>query len=203
MNRIEKWLRNRERSEDRRKGGTDVRQVKTQLIEQEGMHHPYIEYLRIRGFRSLADVEFQPVAGANVLIGANGSGKSNFVHFFNMLSWMLKSRRLAEFVSREGGADDQLHGGNDTTPRLDVEIRIRTATERNDYGFSLVYAHPDQLMFLDEKFRCSHGDLEAEPGWQHLGSGHREAQIVGTGQSNHIEQTASRQTARTRNLFAA
>ena len=69
--------------------------------------YPRIERVHIRGFRSLADVEFLPGAGANVLIGANGSGKSNFVHFFNMLSWMLKSRQLAEFIGREGGADDQ------------------------------------------------------------------------------------------------
>ena len=28
---------------------------------------------------------------ATVLIGANGSGKSNFMRFFEMLSWMLKT----------------------------------------------------------------------------------------------------------------
>ena len=61
---------------------------------------------------------FSPSAGSSVLIGANGSGKSNFVQFFNMLSWMLKSRRLEEFVTGQGGADDQLYAGNETTPRL-------------------------------------------------------------------------------------
>ena len=35
-----------------------------------------IERIRIRGFRSLANVEFRPPTGACVLIGANGSGKS-------------------------------------------------------------------------------------------------------------------------------
>lgn len=94
--------------------------------------HAHIERIQVQGFRSLADVELSPGAGANVLIGANGSGKSNFVKFFSMLSWMLKSRQLAEFVGMEGGADDQLHGGNDTTPRLDAEIAIRTGTGRND-----------------------------------------------------------------------
>ena len=37
-----------------------------------------IESVRIRGFRSLADVELSNLQNANVLIGANGSGKSNF-----------------------------------------------------------------------------------------------------------------------------
>ena len=63
---------------------------------------------------------------AAVLIGANGSGKSNFIRFFEMLSWMLLSRRLGEFVERQGGADDQLFGGNRTTPRMEAEIRMRT-----------------------------------------------------------------------------
>ena len=162
---------------------------------EEEISSPYIERLHVRGFRSLADVVLCPVAGANVLIGANGSGKSNFVHFFNMLSWMLKSRRLAEFVSREGGADDQLHGGSDTTPRLEAEITIRTDTGRNDYRFSLVYAHPDQLLFSDEAFRYSRDDFESEAGWIHLGAGHREAQIVRAGQGNHPGLAANRQTA--------
>lgn len=154
------------------------------LIGAGRNYHPYIERLHIRGFRSLADVKLRPSPGANVLIGANGSGKSNFVHFFNMLSWMLKSRRLGEFVSREGGADDQLHGGNNTTPRLDAEITIRTDTGRNDYLFSLVYAHPDQLLFSDEAFRYSRDDLGTKAEWSHLGAGHREALIVRAGQAN-------------------
>ena len=190
MQRISGW------SEDQREGGTDVSQARTQLSETARNCHPHIEHLRVRGFRSLADVELSPVAGANVLIGANGSGKSNIVHFFTMLSWMLKSRRLAEFVSREGGADDQLHGGNDTTPRLEAEIRIRTVTGRNDYLFSLMYAHPDQLLFSDEAFRYSRDDFGTEAPWIHLGAGHREAQIVRAGQGNFERLAANQQTAR-------
>ena len=32
------------------------------------------------------------------MIGSNGSGKSNFIRFFEMLSWMIRSRRLAEYI---------------------------------------------------------------------------------------------------------
>lgn len=183
--------------EDPKEGGTDVPMPNARSIEADGIHHPCIERLHVRGFRSLADVELRPVAGANVLIGANGSGKSNFVHFFNMLGWMLKSRRLAEFVSREGGADDQLHGGNDTTPRLDAEITFRTDTGRSDYRFSLMYADPDQLLFSDEASRYSRDDLDTEAEWNHLGAGHRESLIVRSDQGFHGGPTASRRTAHT------
>lgn len=113
----------------------------------------FIDQIRIRGFRSLADVEISEIPKAAVLIGANGSGKSNFIRFFEMLSRMFKSRQLAEFVEMQGGADDQLYGGNRRTPRMEAQITLRTESGRNDYRFILSHAHPDRLFFVEECFR--------------------------------------------------
>ena len=66
---------------------------------------------------------------------------------------MLGSARLREFVERQGGADDQLFGGNRRTPSLECEIALRTAGVRNDYRFALTYAHPDRFFFTEECFR--------------------------------------------------
>ena len=142
-----------------------------------------IEAVRIRGFRSLADVELSNLPRAAVLIGANGSGKSNFVRFFEMMSWMLRSRRLGEFVEQYGGADDQLFGGNSVTPRIEAEIRLRTESGRNDYRFALSHAHPDRFFFSEEAFRYSAYSYATEASWQYLDSGHREARIVEAAQS--------------------
>ena len=142
-----------------------------------------IESVRIRGFRSLADVELSNLPRAAILIGANGSGKSNFVRFFEMLSWMLRSRQLGEFVIRHGGADDQLFGGNVRTPRMEAEIRMRTERGRNDYRFTLSYAHPDRFFFTEEAFRFNSGNYPIEAPWQYLASGQLEAQIVDVAQS--------------------
>ena len=143
-----------------------------------------IDSVHIKGFRSLADVEFVGIPKAAVLIGANGSGKSNFIRFFEMLSWMLKSRRLTEFVEMQGGADDQLHGGNRRTPRMEVTVTMRTEAGRNEYRFSLTQAHPDRFIFTDEAFCFSRKDFDTDANWQHLGSGHPEAKIVEEAQSN-------------------
>ena len=53
-----------------------------------------IDSVRIEGFRSLAEIDIGRLARATVLIGSNGSGKSNFIRFFEMMSWMLRSRQL-------------------------------------------------------------------------------------------------------------
>ena len=156
------------------------------------MEPTMIESVRIRGFRSLADVELSGIPKAAVLIGANGSGKSNFIRFFEMLSWMVASRRLAEFVETQGGADDQLHEGSRRTPRIEAEVRLRTEAGRNDYRFMLSHAHPDRFFFSEECFRFNRSTSQArapsqyrgtEASWEHLGSGHQEAEIVKAAQS--------------------
>ena len=137
-----------------------------------------LESVRIRGFRSLADIELSNLSATSVLIGSNGSGKSNFMRFFEMLSWMLRSGHLGEFIERYGGADDQLYGGNGTTPRMEAELALRTEKGRNEYRFSLAHVHPDRFMFTEEAFRFSRQDWETKAPWNYLGSGHREAAII-------------------------
>ena len=93
--------------------------------------------------------------------------------------------RLWEFIERYGGADDQLFGGSEYTKRINASLRIRTENGQSDYRFSLAYAKPDRLVFVDEAFRSSpqdfsHSDIKT---WESLNSqGKSEAEIVNFGQ---------------------
>ena len=155
-----------------------------------------IEAVRIKGFRSLADIEVTDLGNLAVLIGSNGSGKSNFIRFFEMLGWMIRSRKLGEFIQRHGGADDHLFNGSSQTPRMEAEISIRTSAGLHEYKFSLGHAQPDRLLFTEEAFRSSRGDGSAEVStWHQVGDGNSEANIVEVAQSTVAQQSIDSSTA--------
>ena len=155
-----------------------------------------IEAIHVSGFRSLADVQISGLGNKTVLIGANGAGKSNFIRFFEMLSWMLRSRRLDEFIQRQGGADDQLYRGRAVTSRIRAEISLKTQAGRNDYRFQLVHAHPDRFVFTEEAFRFTRADSRPVAEWRHLRHGGSEAMIVEAAQATD-NPTPGSVTART------
>lgn len=140
-----------------------------------------IESIRIKGFRSLADVEISALPQATVLIGANGSGKSNFIRFFEMLN-AIGHRRLAEFVAMQGGADDQLFGGNRTTQHIYAEIGIHSIQCQTGHRFTLSYSHPDRFFFSDEAFLHPPDGIPRESyAWVSVESGYAESVICRAG----------------------
>ena len=66
-----------------------------------------LKQIEIKGFRSIKDASLE-LRKLNVLIGANGAGKSNFVSFFKMLNEMMAGR-LQEYVGKTGRGQSLLH----------------------------------------------------------------------------------------------
>lgn len=136
-----------------------------------------IKRLHIKGFRSLADVRITDLPRAAVMIGANGSGKSNVIKFFTMTNWMLRAGKLGDFVQLKGGAGDQLFGGSKKTKEMEARITMQAAKGLDEYSFRLGFGNPDRFVFMDERLRFTPEGSSGELPWQHLGSGHGEAKI--------------------------
>ena len=62
--------------------------------------------LILKGFKSVRELDLS-LLPFNVLIGANGAGKSNLMAFFRMLQ-ALTQRELQLHVARLGGADSSI-----------------------------------------------------------------------------------------------
>ena len=86
----------------------------------------------------------------NVLIGANGSGKSNFISFYKLLSELV-NERLQTYVGQSGGADSVLHLGSKTTPRIEAVIECETERGPLTYSVNLSHAAPDSLLIYEER----------------------------------------------------
>ena len=106
----------------------------------QGTDQP-LDWITVKGFRSIACVEKLELKPINVLIGANGAGKSNLVNVFSLLSALSGGqRRLNEYVARSGGADRNLHFGAKTTQEVLIndtgnDARILRSAYLNDNLF--------------------------------------------------------------------
>jgi predicted ATPase len=126
-------------------------------------------------FRELKDFELRPI---NVLIGANSSGKSNFISFFRMLAKMLdRDQGLQLHVGKYGGASAFLHDGPQETKHIEASISLESGGGTNNYRFRLTLASGDVFIFADEQYSFTRRGRRDYP-LQTLGdAGHREPQL--------------------------
>jgi len=81
-----------------------------------------INLLTIEGFKSIRKLEDFGFRSLNVLIGANGAGKSNFVGFFRLLKEIVEQRMQLAIRTIEGGADACLYLGPRVTQRFRADL---------------------------------------------------------------------------------
>ena len=107
-----------------------------------------LDWITVGGFKSIKRIERLHLNPINVLIGSNGSGKSNFIGVFAFLR-EIRAGRLQEYVRRTGGADKILHFGSRNTSRLDIHASL--GDEVNQYLLTLASNAEDNLFPLREE----------------------------------------------------
>lgn len=81
--------------------------------------------ITLRNFLSFGpDSEPVTLGPLNVLLGANGSGKSNFIEAIMLLAATPRDRTLAEFIRGGGGVDQWIHKGAAPAEWLEVEAVV-------------------------------------------------------------------------------
>lgn len=143
------------------------------------MLNAQISKLELSGFKSIGELKYLEFKPINILIGANGSGKSNFISFFKMLSYMVGSENgLQDFVVKYGGANSILHDGAQITDKIEAAITIKSRTGDNDYFMRLSHAAPDTLVFIEERYRFSNQNFPTKANWSYLESGRRNSALL-------------------------
>ena len=120
-----------------------------------------IKKVTIKGYKSIDfDVPLVLEFGdVNILLGANGAGKSNIVSFFRMLGFMM-SGSLQRFVEQQGTNQVFLHYGSKKTPLLSGELHLENSSCYDKYEFSLTHASPSRLIINSEKLEWGYKDKE-------------------------------------------
>lgn len=139
-----------------------------------------IQTLSIKGFKSIQKMGSFLLSDLNVLIGANGSGKSNFVAYFRMLHELVE-QRLQVWTSKQGGADRILTFGVKETARIESSIRFGA----NGYDIVLEPTPEGGFTFSKEAIYFDRSM------WQEIGTGHKESRLKKEAESGKSSEIAA------------
>jgi len=104
-----------------------------------------LNQLKINGYKSIKSLDLE-LTSLNIIIGANGVGKSNFIGFFKFMKKIL-DKDLQLYVAQQGGANKILHFGIQETSKINFELLFYP----NGYNATLIPTNQDKLIFEKEE----------------------------------------------------
>ncbi len=118
-----------------------------------------IESIKIKGLLSFGweDCEFK-LKPLNVLIGANGSGKSNLIEVIKILQSIPKGD-LTPF--RKGGPNEWIHKQKDSDKVAEIEVIVRVPGQDHPLRYKIAFRPQDPFMEIEEEILAT---TERKPG---------------------------------------
>jgi len=104
-----------------------------------------LDKLTIRGFKSIRELKNFELKNLNVIVGANGAGKSNLLSFFKMLHKLMDDN-LADYVRKNGGISNILYNGIKITEKMTFEMRFGV----RGYKFTINPTAEEGIVLTDE-----------------------------------------------------
>lgn len=117
-----------------------------------------IDRITIKGFKSIRELVDFELTNLNVVVGANGAGKSNFIQILRMVNAM-SMKGFQQFIVNAGGADAFPFNGIKETPRIDIGFTFG----QNSYQFSLTPT-VDEKFSIAEAWMCGGVEQRDEEG---------------------------------------
>jgi predicted ATPase len=106
-----------------------------------------LDCFTIKGFKSIASLEKLELRPINLVIGANGSGKSNFLDAFSFLR-EIREGHLQNYVRSTGGSEKLLHFGSKTTK--EIAFHLSFGNVGIHYELKLLPTEDDSLFPSEE-----------------------------------------------------
>jgi len=131
-----------------------------------------LDRIEIQGYKSIREMSLD-LRSLNVLIGANGAGKSNFISIFRFLNAMIE-QKLQEFVARSGGANAIMHFGLKRTRQIVLKLEFG----ENLYGATIEADEADAVFFSrEDAYVWDKISYPSKPYKVSLGTGQRESKL--------------------------
>ncbi len=108
----------------------------------------HLKNVKIEGFKSIKKLDLE-MTSINILIGANGAGKSNFISLFAFLKH-LSEGRLQTYIEKQGFANNFFHFGARHTEKIVIDLEV------GSNGYHVEFSHGvanDSLVFEKEYCR--------------------------------------------------
>ncbi|VEG28702.1 AAA family ATPase [Actinomyces howellii] len=134
--------------------------------------HEALGRLVVRGYRSIREIDLELTTGVTVLIGANGSGKSNLVGALELIS-RIWDDSFQEHVTARGGMSGLLFEG-ETGPAPGALIEIHSSPDAEDCvnGYRVeLRPTDDDAALLTESMLFHDRRAYERPYVRHLGTG--------------------------------
>jgi len=114
-------------------------------MKKENSYNYNLQKISVEGFKSIKSLTLN-IDFVNVLLGANGAGKSNFLSLFSFLNHLAQGT-LSSYVARNGFAHSFLFFSAKQTPRMCIDLYI----DENLYHTELsINTYDDSFIFENE-----------------------------------------------------
>lgn len=107
-----------------------------------------IERIYIENYKSIKKLDIN-LNMINILIGANGAGKSNFISFFRFLN-SITNKKMQTHILEEAGSEYILHHGLKNSEYIKARVELTEEDISNYYSFSLLPNTEGSLFFETE-----------------------------------------------------